>query len=437
MPIQTARPTARAKTGRADRPGPALQIVVACLFAGVEFAAALVLGRFLDLGRAEPLLFFAFRPWILFSAALAVLRWGARDRATFYLALLLIAYLSENLFLLALGATDPWSSGLRGLLAGAALVALFDLVLSLGRRGRRIGLAAGSLAILAVLTIPGALRPYEALLLPSTERLGPPKRPGLMLFTGLPIIWGEAGAFDPQSRPAAAYKMLQREFGVRPLDALEPPSLSRGNLLLLAQPRALAPAELVALDEWVRRGGRALVLIDPALVWPSELPLGDIRRPPPISMIDPLLNRWGLQLEAVSEHGVVRRSMPGGRRLATAAPGRFSGRNSACRTAEGGLIARCRIGVGRVTLLGDADLMHDALWLPEGGRSDPRSRAADNPLLVSDLLDELAGRTRDRTVAPIQWIREGAPFGRAVLIGLAPLLLLILAGLLLPRVSRG
>ena len=125
--------------------------------------------------------------------------------------------------------------------------------------------------------------------------------PDLMLMTALPLIWGEGGAFDPASRPQLSYKQLQREFRVRPLDVLDEAGLASGRLLLLAQPRVLAPVELVALDAWVRGGGRALILTDPLLLWPSALPIGDVRRPPAIGLLGPLLAHWGLALDPPAE----------------------------------------------------------------------------------------------------------------------------------------
>ena len=67
-------------------------------------------------------------------------------------------------------------------------------------------------------------------------------KPELTLMTGLPLVWGETGPFDPASRPAAAYASLRREFAVRPIDYLDAPALGDSRLLLLAQPRTLAPA---------------------------------------------------------------------------------------------------------------------------------------------------------------------------------------------------
>ena len=53
-----------------------------------------------------------------------------------------------------------------------------------------------------------------------------------------------------------------------------------GGLLLAAQPQALTAERLVALDDWVRAGGRLVLLADPSLRWESSRPLGDRFRPP-------------------------------------------------------------------------------------------------------------------------------------------------------------
>jgi len=51
----------------------------------------------------------------------------------------------------------------------------------------------------------------------------------------------------------------------KPIDDLQKLKAERVRAVLLAQPRALRPAELAAFDSWIRDGGRALVLADPAL----------------------------------------------------------------------------------------------------------------------------------------------------------------------------
>jgi hypothetical protein len=251
-------------------------------------------------------------------------------------------------------------------------------------------------------------------------------KPALMLMTGLPIIWGETGPFDPDSRPAAAYPALQREFDIRPLDHLDDRSLGQARLMLLAQPRLLEPTELVALDAWVRRGGRLLILADPDLAWPTGLPLGDVRRPPSTSLLMPLLDHWGVRLERAQARrlwvGFVRDGdRP--RRLALAAPGRWIIAGGRCRTVWRGLLAECRQGLGRALLLADADLLHDALWTaPRPRGAERHARLADNPLVIAALLDRMAGSRRERAELSVIWLAPTASRRLALFAALVPIL---------------
>lgn len=242
-----------------------------------------------------------------------------------------------------------------------------------------------------------------------------------MLMTGLPIVWGEAGPFDPGSRPAMAYRALQDEFEIAPIDTIAADAPADW-ILLLAQPQRLAPEELVALDGWVRRGGRALIFADPVLTWSSGLPLGDIRRPPPAHLLAPLLAHWGLTVEAPAA-AKRREETVGPLRLAMEAPGRFAAAPSSCRIRPEWL-ARCRIGAGRAILIADADLFRDELWSPEGRRT------ADNPLLIAGWLDELAGVRRERRLAPAA---AGAPVAWIVA---ATAAFMVAAGIALHMIRR-
>jgi hypothetical protein len=419
-------------------PAPALLIGAACLLAAAEYGSAFLIGRFVEWGRAEPLLFLAFRPWIMLAAALLARRWPVRARYGLYGLTLLLATLAESLTLAQLGADAPWSDALRGLAAGALVATVFDLLIQGGRWFGRLGLAGAAVAGLAVLTVPGALAPYERLVLGPAPPESAAAKPDLMLMTALPIIWGEGGAFDPNARPAESYRYLQREFAVRPLDTLDPAQLAGGRLLLLAQPRALAPEELVALDAWVRRGGRVLILADPQLDWPSALPLGDIRRPPPLSFLGPLFTHWGLRLDPGLSHDtggarLTTDQLPEpGWRLAVTRPGHLQAPN--CPAILLRIIVRCAIGSGQAILVADADLMRDDLWAPFGpGR---HQRTADNPLIVAEWLDQLAGTKRERLDGGVQWLDPDVSLASAIAFGLLPLAFAALLGFVLSRVSR-
>ena len=117
---------------------------------------------------------------------------------------------------------------------------------------------------------------------------------------------------------------------------------------------AIAEA-LVELDAWVRAGGRVMLLADPRLDWHSERPLGDPLRPPPDFADTGLLAHWGLALAGPTIDGPALRRASG-REILFVSPGRLTSRG-ACRISDRGLIARCRIGRGRVTVIADSDFL--------------------------------------------------------------------------------
>lgn len=236
----------------------------------------------------------------------------------------------------------------------------------------------------------GRLAAASLLLLAADQPPDPAPKPRVMLMTGLPLVWGEKGPLDTGSRPAA-YILLEWTFRFEPVDVLDAETLGRRRLLFLAQPHRLAPAELAALDGWIRAGGRALILTDPMLTWPSELPLGDIRRPPPAGLLAPLLNHWQLALDRPEAPGQVEARWNGAR-IMMDSPGRLRSSTSGCTVAPGGWTALCRLGRGMVRVVADADLLRDSVWAPDGVDRP----IADNPAVVGEWLDSLAGLARAR-----------------------------------------
>lgn len=370
--------------------------------------------------RAEALAFLMVRPWLLVLLAGAASRLPLAWRSAVYAAFLLLAGLTESLYLMRFGNPDPWPEMLRGWAAGALLTGLLDILVQAARRRvPRWGVPSAGIAILMLFAVPPVLAPLRALVIGPGDARPPAERPELLLMTALPIVWGEGGAFDPKSRPALAYTALKEEFTIRPIDTLDARTLSGAGLMLLAQPRWLAPHELAAVDGWVRRGGRLLILTDPQLVWPSDLPIGDIRRPPPLGMLRPLLDHWGVVLEPAAG-GRVEVDAPG--RLVLDHPGRFTAAAPTCRTIRS-FWAECRLGAGHVHLIADADLLRDDLWTAAGAGGDARHRrVADTPLVIAGLLDRLAGIERPRVRAPVVWARSDVPPQRALILALVPLL---------------
>lgn len=211
-------------------------------------------------------------------------------------------------------------------------------------------------------------------------------RPALAVITGLPLFWAESGLAGPRDAPIIT--VLRTRFTVTPID--DPLRLHAGGVrrLLLAQPRGLTPAQMVAIDQWVRRGGVALVLADPLLRWSSALPMGDRRRPPVASQLDPLLRHWGFMPVGAPQQSEIRHFLDDGQLLTLSGAQFYASRVRS-------------IGKGRVVTLGDADAIDDRLWLADPTCVlDPRCWVADTPAQVVHWLGG-AAIPGDR-----RWMRE-------------------------------
>lgn len=201
------------------------------------------------------------------------------------------------------------------------------------------------------------------------------------LFGSIPLIFGESAGLTLDAPPPWPRAVIERHGKPVALDALvgeggrDP--LAGIERLLLAQPRALSAAENVALDGWVRGGGKLLLLADPMYTGHSAFSLGDPRRPQAIAMQAPLLGHWGLRLD-------FDETQPAGLRTASAMglavpvelPGRFAIiRGTDCRLWDEGLVVTCAIGKGRVYALADASVL------------DPDAGGAAYEKALSGLLD--------------------------------------------------
>jgi hypothetical protein len=220
------------------------------------------------------------------------------------------------------------------------------------------------------------------------ESAAPRERLGLM--TSLPLYWPLGAGVEEIASGRAALpwqrSALEQAFVLEPLDTLSPipgitpdapetDPLSGLGRLAVIQPRGLSPADNVALDNWVRAGGRLLLVLDPFLTGEYDLPLGDPRRPADTALIPPVVARWGLKVSyAVAEtpenyYGT--RDLPGGIALPFAQPGLIEilpeGAQN-CALVQGySLMATCRIGKGTVTLLADAAIFEHPESAGEGG----------------------------------------------------------------------
>jgi hypothetical protein len=336
------------------------------------------------------------------------------------------------------GQADPWAWG-------APMLLLFPLGLALRRSALWAGAGAAAMALLfcglAAARWPGPVTIFEISALamgvaavgwllrerrwwmaalgiissfillwfgPSPPIVTQADRPRLAVITALPLFWREGGAGLAAPVDAPIISVLRTRFDVTPIDDPRALAGSGARLLLLAQPRAMPPEALVAIDAWVRDGGTILVLADPLLRWPSALPLGDRRRPPPVDLLGPLLTHWGFRADHTKDEEI-RYLMPDHRLVTLSGVQVFlTGADDRWVGPDGRIILRRRIGRGEAMLLGDADPIDDRLWLADPARPlDPRAWSADTPALVANWLGGALPLDR-------RWMREPADVMRAI-----------------------
>lgn len=203
------------------------------------------------------------------------------------------------------------------------------------------------------------------------ERPAPPAERQEAIYgisTSLPILWPESHDISAMLKPGVpehwALTALRERGQVRPIDSLANEdgklALPASAVLVLAQPYPFSPDEYVALDDWVRAGGRVLLFADPMLTFHSAFALGDRRRPQDIIKLDPILARWGLRLMRGDDDGDAHGETVDldGLAMPVAIPGTFTlTAGSGCKLSHDGLIVQCKIGRGRVLAVADAALL--------------------------------------------------------------------------------
>lgn len=205
---------------------------------------------------------------------------------------------------------------------------------------------------------------------------GLPTRPTLALMGTIPLYWGEADGLAEllagTQRTHWARPLLEACYHVAPLDYLSAPALEGHRRLLLAQPRGLTAEENVALDAWVRAGGRLLLFADPLMTGESRYGFGDRRRPQDTALLSPILAHWGLAMQFAPQEGD---PLPDLREIAgNPVPVEQAGRfvpiadGKTCAFDAAGLLAKCHIEQGFVLMMADAALLN-LYHAPQGSAS--------------------------------------------------------------------
>lgn len=145
------------------------------------------------------------------------------------------------------------------------------------------------------------------------QELGTPKKPVIGLLSSI----GVQGQYNPQTgqmgEPWPIYTQLQQLFAVRTLTADLDHIDKDVDVLMLIHPKQLAPKTLYAIDQFVMRGGRMLLLVDPNAG--ADLSGQDPRNPLAAAManhssdLQPLLTTWGVDYDATKVIGDLGRGL--------------------------------------------------------------------------------------------------------------------------------
>jgi ABC-type uncharacterized transport system involved in gliding motility auxiliary subunit len=129
--------------------------------------------------------------------------------------------------------------------------------------------------------------------------LAKPQKPVIGLLAGLPMMAG----FDPVARqmrePYTIAEQLQQLFDLRVIGDDQARIDDEVQVLLVVHPKDLSDSALYAIDQFVLRGGKAYVFVDPF----AEIDQGNPMEPPGLggskaSDLDRLLDAWGVTIDA-------------------------------------------------------------------------------------------------------------------------------------------
>lgn len=129
-------------------------------------------------------------------------------------------------------------------------------------------------------------------------RLGNPTRPRLGVLSTIPLEAGPGGimaALQGQSQPFVIYEQLSQTFDLKPIAPNADRIPAEVTTLLIIHPSGLAPAALYAIDQFVMRGGKVIVLVDPTseIMGAQQQAMGG-QGPPLNSDLAFLFKAWGV-----------------------------------------------------------------------------------------------------------------------------------------------
>jgi ABC-type uncharacterized transport system involved in gliding motility auxiliary subunit len=129
-------------------------------------------------------------------------------------------------------------------------------------------------------------------------RLSTPKKSLLGIISGLPLDTGAGGvqaAMQGQARPFVIYEQLAQTYATKMLDPNFQSIPSDVDVLMIVDPGPMTPQQLYAIDQFVLKGGRALVFVDPlSEIASAGQGMGGEGGGPPSSDLPSLFRAWGI-----------------------------------------------------------------------------------------------------------------------------------------------
>lgn len=129
-----------------------------------------------------------------------------------------------------------------------------------------------------------------------------PEKPVVGVMSSLPVL-GAPMQFmmpgQPRPQPWVAFQQLKEDYDVREIAPFNCAAIDPAvSSLIVVHPKDLPPETLFALDQFVLRGGRLLVLADPLSVADMESsPQSQFQRPSAASDLAPLFKAWGVAFD--------------------------------------------------------------------------------------------------------------------------------------------
>jgi ABC-type uncharacterized transport system involved in gliding motility auxiliary subunit len=132
-------------------------------------------------------------------------------------------------------------------------------------------------------------------------KLSTPQRPKLGIMSGLPLETGLGGfmaAIQGNSQPFAIYTQLRSVFDVQNIDPMADRIPADITTLMVVHPAGFSDQAMYAIDQFVLRGGHAIVFVDPlSEILNNQNPGqgGDMERT--TSNLPPLFTAWGIDFD--------------------------------------------------------------------------------------------------------------------------------------------